>query len=197
MRLPDQFGDTVALWQFSGDLLLLDFSSMWGVQMWPRELAALGAEYADAGLTTVSVIVEDQYGETADTADLQDWQAATGAVGPVLSDPEIYRSQVSSEEAWPEILVIGRDLRVIEAGLRWQEEGEIRARVEEHLWTPTTEGAAAALAWSPAEQRRVEMNRRRQIVGTPASVKSQLLELAGTYGVGELVVVTICHDFEL
>ena len=133
VRLPDQFGDTVALWQFSGDLLLLDFSSMWGVQMWPRELAALGAEYADAGLTTVSVIVEDQYGETADTADLQDWQAATGAVGPVLSDPEVYRSQVSSEEAWPEILVIGRDLRVLEAGLRWQEEGEIRARVEEHL----------------------------------------------------------------
>jgi len=57
------------------------------------------------------------------------------------------------------------------------------------------EGAAAALAWSPAEQRRVEMNRQRQIVGTPDTVRAQLLDMADTYGVDELVVVTICFDF--
>ena len=57
------------------------------------------------------------------------------------------------------------------------------------------EAAAASLAWSSAELRRVQHNRQRQIVGTPPQVHQQLLDLAQTYGVQELVVVTICHDF--
>ena len=41
----------------------------------------------------------------------------------------------------------------------------------------------------------MQHNRQRQIVGTPGRVRDQLLALAGDYGVDELVVVTICHDF--
>lgn len=58
------------------------------------------------------------------------------------------------------------------------------------------EAAAASLAWSDAERRRVAHNRQRQIVGTPPQVYRQLSELAERYAVNELVVVTICHDFE-
>ena len=55
---------------------------------------------------------------------------------------------------------------------------------------------ALAYPYTEAERRQVEFNRRRQIVGTPDQVKGQLLALAETYGVGEIVVLTICHDFE-
>jgi luciferase family oxidoreductase group 1 len=58
------------------------------------------------------------------------------------------------------------------------------------------EFAAAALAWSAAEQARVERNRRRQVVGTPDTVRARLEALAADFGVGELVVVSICHEFE-
>jgi alkanesulfonate monooxygenase SsuD/methylene tetrahydromethanopterin reductase-like flavin-dependent oxidoreductase (luciferase family) len=43
--------------------------------------------------------------------------------------------------------------------------------------------------------REVEYHRRRQVVGTPDQVKTRLMTLAETYGVDEIVVLTICHDF--
>lgn len=54
---------------------------------------------------------------------------------------------------------------------------------------------ALAYPYSEAERRDVEYHRRRQVVGTPHQVKARLLALAESYGVGEIVVLTICHDF--
>lgn len=53
----------------------------------------------------------------------------------------------------------------------------------------------AGHAYSPEEMAQVHHNRRRMIVGTPDTVKRQMLEMAAQYGVDELVVVTITHDF--
>jgi len=39
------------------------------------------------------------------------------------------------------------------------------------------------------------MNRRRMVIGAPEQVKERVLELAQRYGVGEIVAVTICHEF--
>ncbi len=54
---------------------------------------------------------------------------------------------------------------------------------------------AEAHAYSREELLRVAYNRRRQVVGAPEQVKAQLLTLAAEYGVGEIVVVSICYDF--
>jgi luciferase family oxidoreductase group 1 len=54
---------------------------------------------------------------------------------------------------------------------------------------------ALAYPYSEIEKRRVAFNRRRQIIGTPDRVKSQLLELGERYAVDEFVVVSICYDF--
>ena len=54
---------------------------------------------------------------------------------------------------------------------------------------------ALAYPYSEAERREVEYHRRRQVVGTPDAVKGELLALAESYGVDEIVVLTICHDF--
>ncbi len=54
---------------------------------------------------------------------------------------------------------------------------------------------ALAYPYSPAELRRIEHYRRRQTVGTPGEVKEQLVALAQSYRVDEIVILTICHDF--
>jgi luciferase family oxidoreductase group 1 len=60
---------------------------------------------------------------------------------------------------------------------------------------PTVE-EAEAYPYTEEERRRVAFNRRRMVVGAPAPVKAALLALAEAHGVGELVVVSICHDPE-
>jgi luciferase family oxidoreductase group 1 len=54
---------------------------------------------------------------------------------------------------------------------------------------------ALAYPYSEPERRRVAFNRRRQVIGDPATVRTRLTELAGLYGVEELVIVSICYDF--
>ena len=55
---------------------------------------------------------------------------------------------------------------------------------------------ADAYAYSPPELAIVAEARRRTVAGTPAAVKARLEALASDYGVDELVIVTITHDFK-
>ncbi|HYM72511.1 MAG TPA: LLM class flavin-dependent oxidoreductase [Stellaceae bacterium] len=55
---------------------------------------------------------------------------------------------------------------------------------------------ALAYPYTEIERRVVEHHRRRQIIGTPATVKPQLEALAARYGVEEVVVLTITHDYQ-
>ena len=54
---------------------------------------------------------------------------------------------------------------------------------------------ALAYPYTDVERRIVEYHRRRQIVGTPDRVKDRLEALAASYGVDEIVVLTITHDY--
>ena len=60
---------------------------------------------------------------------------------------------------------------------------------------PTPEDADA-YPYSAADRMMIEANRPRSIVGTPDQVKLRLEELAAAFDVDEIVVVTICHDFD-
>jgi luciferase family oxidoreductase group 1 len=55
---------------------------------------------------------------------------------------------------------------------------------------------ALAYPYTEAERRLVDHHRRRQIVGTKETVKPQLEALAASYGVDEIVVLTITHDYQ-
>ncbi|ASS85922.1 hypothetical protein GLN3_01505 [Geobacillus lituanicus] len=61
--------------------------------------------------------------------------------------------------------------------------------------TPSPE-KAAAYPYSPYERKRVEDNRRRMIVGSPARVKDELYRLSEAYETEEIMLVTITYDFE-
>ena len=54
---------------------------------------------------------------------------------------------------------------------------------------------ALSYAYTEAERAQIERSRRRNVVGAPEQVKARLGEIACAYGVDELVIVTICHDF--
>jgi alkanesulfonate monooxygenase SsuD/methylene tetrahydromethanopterin reductase-like flavin-dependent oxidoreductase (luciferase family) len=46
------------------------------------------------------------------------------------------------------------------------------------------------------EQDRIRYNRQRVVAGTPAMVKTRLSQLAESYGVDEIIAVTIAEDFD-
>ncbi|MFD2864667.1 LLM class flavin-dependent oxidoreductase [Mucilaginibacter antarcticus] len=52
------------------------------------------------------------------------------------------------------------------------------------------------VAYSLQEQDRMRYNRQRVVAGTPAMVKTRLSQLAESYGVNEIVAVTIAEDFD-
>ena len=72
------------------------------------------------------------------------------------------------------------------------------------VWRLRSEGAergpllppdeAAAVALSPLDRDRVAQHRAALVVGDPARVRLKLEELAASFGVDELVVLTVCHD---
>lgn len=55
---------------------------------------------------------------------------------------------------------------------------------------------AMSYPYTEAELARIAMNQQRQVVGSPDRVKTQLLELCQSYDVEELVILTICFDFQ-
>lgn len=61
--------------------------------------------------------------------------------------------------------------------------------------TPSPE-TAAAYNYSPYERLRVEANRNRMIVGTPKQVRTQIEQLADSYGAEEVMLVMITYDFQ-
>ena len=68
-------------------------------------------------------------------------------------------------------------------------------RDEERGPVPSVEEAqAAASALSPVERARLAQDRGRVVAGGPDRVRDELTALAGSFGVDELVVVTVCHD---
>jgi alkanesulfonate monooxygenase SsuD/methylene tetrahydromethanopterin reductase-like flavin-dependent oxidoreductase (luciferase family) len=46
------------------------------------------------------------------------------------------------------------------------------------------------------EHDRIRYNRQRVVAGTPAMVKTRLTQLAESYGVDEIIAVTIAEDFD-
>ncbi|MBV9860073.1 MAG: LLM class flavin-dependent oxidoreductase [Alphaproteobacteria bacterium] len=72
-----------------------------------------------------------------------------------------------------------------------------RLRLDQGILAPVPPPEEAlTYPYTPAELRRIEYHRRRQVVGTPEQVQQKLRQLAQEYGVNEIVILTITHDFE-
>lgn len=71
-----------------------------------------------------------------------------------------------------------------------------RLRLDQgHLGPVPSIEEAEAHPYSREERLRIAVNRRRMAIGSPTVVRQRLTELAASFGVEEVVVVSICYDF--
>ncbi len=119
LRLEDQHGDEVSTWQFWGDVLVIDVSTIWCIPC--QKLAATTQEtfehFEDQGLMYVTVLQEDGGSNPPDNADLNEWGDAFGIEAPILADGhENPASRATGETVtggnFPAVLVLDRDMVV-------------------------------------------------------------------------------------
>jgi hypothetical protein len=110
-RLVDQHGDEVSLWQFYGDVILLDVSTIWCGPC--RNLAVFTeetwTEYKDDGFIYLTVLQQDNEGDPPDNDDLLFWADSFGITAPVLDDGQM---TTVDRDQWPTVMTIGRDMKV-------------------------------------------------------------------------------------
>lgn len=115
-RLPDQFSNTVAMWQFSGLVTVVDISTMWCAPC--QELAESTQEmydtFKDDGAMILTVLPQDTAGNPPDDADLDMWSEGFGITAPVLGDDGTWTNAAVPDGQYPVLLVVGADLKVRE-----------------------------------------------------------------------------------
>jgi peroxiredoxin len=115
-RLLDQNGAQVSLWQFYGDVIVWDLSTIWCAPC--QELAGHAEElyqsHKDRGLTYLTVLAQDLDGAPPDQDDLELWASNFGLTSPVLADPlNGYSAPAIPDNQYPVVLVIDRQMKVM------------------------------------------------------------------------------------
>ena len=113
-RLEDQFGDTVSMWQFYGQVVLLDVSTMWcgPCQDLGETTEATWEHYKDDGFIYLTVLHENsEQGKAPSQADLEAWARDNGITQPVLGDGDKVTWD-ALHTGYPAVLVIDRHLTV-------------------------------------------------------------------------------------
>ncbi len=135
VRMGDQNGDEVSLWQFYGSVVVLDLSTMWCAPC--RELAdevcAVQTDYADQGFAYLTLLSQNNVGEVPTDEDLVTWATDHEICAPVLRDDQGVTAQVVPDGAFPVLMVLDRDLRVVEDRLEPAEDSTLRALIESLL----------------------------------------------------------------
>lgn len=133
VRLLDQHGDVVSLWQFHGEVVVVTISAVWCLPCRELAVAAEGviSDYEGEGVVLATVLEEDAGGLRPEVADAAGWAEAYGEDSPVLVDPEGLVAPALSG-AYPVMLGIGRDL-VVGGRLGAGTAADLRALVEAAL----------------------------------------------------------------
>lgn len=142
VRARDQFGEEVSLWQFSGQVTLLDVSTIWcrPCQVLAQDTEHTWQDYRDEGFIYLTVLHEDASGAEPDTDDLRLWadqvpQApALPITSPVVADPRgsLGTASMILNGQYPAVVVIGRDL-VVRERVDQPSDGPVRDAIERAL----------------------------------------------------------------
>ena len=132
-RATDQFGDEVALWQFYGNTVVLDISTMWcsPCQELASEAQALADDYRADGVIYLTLMPQDLTNEVPDIDELNDWSEDFELYEPLLADHEGYSYQIVPDGGFPVVLLIEENMVVaqrLEAEPDWDQ--AIRAALD-------------------------------------------------------------------
>lgn len=134
-RLTDQFGDSVSMWQFYGNVILVDISTMWCApcQELAKHTESTWQDYKDDGFVYLTILQEDVEGGTVDAEDIQKWVDSFGITAPVLDDSSKAATGSAVQQGiFPAVLVVGRDMKVVER-VNPVEEQRVRKAIERAL----------------------------------------------------------------
>jgi thiol-disulfide isomerase/thioredoxin len=114
--VPDQNGEQVSLWQFYGNVWVLDVSTMWcqPCQDLARGLQDIADSYEPEGFTYLTVLAQDLGSDVPDQAELQQWADTFDIASPIVADDVGFTSSVVRNGSYPAVLIIGRDATVVE-----------------------------------------------------------------------------------
>jgi len=127
--LVDSNGNTFNLYENYGDVLLIDFSTMWCYycQVAGTHAQRMQDQYGQYGFQYVTVLIEDNYGNTVEQSDLEYW-ADTFEIttAPVLAGDRSLVDLTAENgypiSGWPTFVLINREM-VLEYGVNgWSEE---------------------------------------------------------------------------
>lgn len=130
----DQNGDEFSLWQFYGQVVILDISTMWCApcQELAKEVDETWKHYEDDGLMYLTVLPQDLDGNPPSVAELNEWTDGFGITAPVVSDDKDWYRGAVPGNTFPQLMVVGRDMRVYARDIP-ASDPEIRAVVDEYL----------------------------------------------------------------
>jgi len=116
LRLPDQFGEEVALWQFYGSVVLIDIATLWCApcQALAEDAEETWEDYRDQGFVYLTVMQENLEGDPPEPEDIELWVENYALTSPVLADGDKVAWDAIKNNAYPAVLLIGRDLVVAE-----------------------------------------------------------------------------------
>ena len=139
--LPDHALQTWELYSQKGDIVVLDFSTMWcsACRSAAQTSQSLQDEYASEGVQIVTVLLADVENNQPDTADAAAWMDAYGITTAkvllgstdLIGDPDEGAYPIG---AYPTFVFIGRDLNIYD-GVYGYSESYIKERLEEMLQT--------------------------------------------------------------
>jgi hypothetical protein len=134
LRMMDQHGAEVSMWQWYGCVVAVDISTMWcgPCRQIAKEVDHTWKDYRDQGFVYVTMLPENSTGDVPTKSDLNAWANAGNITAPVLQDAEGYSYDLAPDGAFPRILIIGRDM-TIENSQVTPEDAAIRAAIESAL----------------------------------------------------------------
>ena len=135
MCMKDQFGNDVSLWQFYGQVILLDISAEWCApcQELATEVDHTWKDYEDQGFMYLTILTEDLSSQIPSVEVLEKWASDFSVTAPVLSDSEGYRTQLVPTGAYPRLILIDRTMEVTIDNVTPANDENIRAKIEEAL----------------------------------------------------------------
>ena len=111
-------GEEVSLWQFCGQVIVLDFSTMWcgPCGTLAEDVDHTWKQFRDEGFMYITVLTQNDVSQIPDNEDLNTWVDTYDITAPVLSDVESYSNAILPNNAFLSIEEAEKLRPVFEAG---------------------------------------------------------------------------------